>query len=186
MALAERGDELRRFRRGGDVQNVDARGDARFGVLRGGNDGGHDRNVDMRLDIAQNVGRDGGVEHDAVGAAVLGLHRLGDGARAGREAAANAAEHRRIRHADDGAHDARLRREGIDGDDRVGIAACDGGNVGGENEGFDRASEDTDTAALIDALGHHQHVVAELSAVARCGRGGKIAHRSTFLSAGNG
>ena len=56
MTGAERGDELRRLRCGGDVQNVDARGDARLGVLRGGDDGRHDRNVDVRLDVAQDIG----------------------------------------------------------------------------------------------------------------------------------
>ena len=46
-------------------------------------------------------------------------------------------------------------------------------------------TENADAAALVDALGHHQHMVAELSAVTRRGRRGKIAHKSTFLSAGN-
>ena len=185
MAGAERGDELRRLRRGGNVQNVNACGNTSLSVLRGGDDGRHDRNVDVRLDVAQNIRRNGRVEHNAVSAAVLSLHRLGDRARARREAAADAAEHGHIRHADDGAHDARLRGKGINGNHRIGIDACDGGNVSGKDKGLDRSAEDADAAALVDALGYHQHMVAELSAVTRRGRRGKIAHKSTFLSAGN-
>ena len=116
---------------------------------------------------------------------MLGLHRLRNGTRTGGEAAAGADEHGHIRYAQDGAYDARLRREGIDGDDRVGVAACDGGNVGGEDKGLERPAEDANAAAFIDALGHQQHVVAVLSAEAGDGRGSKIAHKSTFLSSGN-
>ena len=76
-------------------------------------------------------------------------------------AAAHAAEHRDVRGLDDGVTDGLLRRERIDGEDGVGIAVADDGEVGGEDEALQPPPVDDDAAGLIDLLRHFQDVVAQ-------------------------
>ena len=93
------------------------------------------------------------------------------------QAAAYAHEHRHVRHADDGLGDTGLGREGVDGDNGVGVDVLDNGHIGAEHQLFDAAAKHADAAALADAVGHGQRVLAQRALV-----GGDIFLHSSFLS----
>ena len=110
---------------------------------------------------------------------MLGLDGQPDGAGAGGDSAAHAHEYRHVGHADDGLGDHRLGREGIDGDDGVGVDILDNGHVCAEHQRLDTASEHTDAAALADAAGHGQRVLAQVALIGRY----KFSHWYSFPAA---
>ena len=89
------------------------------------------------------------------------------GSDAGGQTAAHAAEHRHIRYADDGLRDGRLGREGVHRDDGVGVDILDNGHIRAEHQRLDAASEHPDAAALADAAGHRQRVLAQVALIGR-------------------
>ncbi|CAN4030926.1 molybdate ABC transporter permease subunit, partial [Dysosmobacter welbionis] len=73
----------------------------------------------------------------------------------------------------------RLGREGIDGDDGVRVDVLDDGYIGGKGQGLDAPAENTDAAALADAGGDGQGVIAQRPSVG----GDLFCHRDSFLPA---
>ena len=98
---------------------------------------------------------------------MLGLHGKTHAAAAVGVPAAHADEHRHVGHVDDRLRDRRLRREGIDRNDRVGIDVFDDGSVRGKGNRLDALSENADAAARADAVRQRQPMAAQRSAVAR-------------------
>ena len=119
------------------------------------------------------------VAHHAVSPLVLYVGGHAGGADAVGQAAAHTTEHRHLRHADDSLCNGRLGREGIDGDDGVGVDILDDGHVCAEHQRLDTASEHTDAAALADAAGHGQRVLAQVALIGRY----KFSHWYSFPAA---
>ena len=102
-----------------------------------------------------------------------------DGTGPGGDAAAHAHKHRHVTDRNDGLGNDRLRSEGVDGDDGVGVDVFDDGHVCGKGQGLDPPPEDADAAALTDTGRQHQRVAAQGTGVA----GDNLCHRKLLSGA---
>ena len=118
------------------------------------------------------------LHHDGVPVA----HELrGAPARGG--AAAHAHEERGLGHGEQGLGDGGLRRERIDGKDRVGVGVADRGDVGRVEERPDATPEEREAAALLVVVRHAQRRLAQaaLDRHGAVGGGDQLVGRVTHL-----
>ena len=113
------------------------------------------------LDLPDDLVGGRSIEHHAVGALVLRLHRQPDSPGAGGDSAAHTHKDRHIGHSDNCLGNHRLRSEGVDGDDGIGIDVFNYGHVGCKSQGSDQPTKDADATALMNAGGQGQGVAAE-------------------------
>ena len=120
-----------------------------------------DRDIHGTCHRAQIRVGDRRVQHKAHRTLRLGVLGQPHGAHPFGRAAAHAAEHRHIGGFDDGLADRLLRREGINGKDRVRVTVSDDGKVCGKNERLEPAPVYHDPTGLINGLRHFQNMVTE-------------------------
>lgn len=144
-----------------DIQDGSASCQAGIDIGLGCRDRHDGRDIDSAGDAEQVNIRDRCIEDDAHG--TLGLHVLRKRycSHATCRAAADAAEYRHARSADDGSGDGLLGREGIDRKHGIRIAVLDDGKVGREDEALDPSAVDDDAGGTSYLLWHLQDVVAE-------------------------
>ena len=118
----------------GDVDKVDARGQLALQIHLFGYHGVYHGYLHGGFDGADGVVVDEGVAHHAESALMLRKGGHMRRALAVGQAAAYAHEHRHVRHADDGLGDTGLGREGVDGDNGVGVDVLDNGHIGAEHQ----------------------------------------------------
>ena len=114
-------------------------------------------------DVLDHLGSSGGVDHAARRALHLGDGCHLHGALTGRSSAAHAYEDRALGDGQQRLRNGRLRREGVNGKDGIGIGVADNRDVGGVNERLDAAAKECKAAGLLDLVGHAKGSLAQAS-----------------------
>ena len=138
----------------------------------------HDRHVDAAADAVEDAARRRRIDNHAGRALHLGIHGEVHDALARRQPAADTDEHRQVTRHEQRLRDDRLRRERVDRKHRVGVDIADDGQVGREHQRLDAPPENADAAALADAAGHLNAVLAQLPLINRY----KLLHRHPSMS----
>lgn len=103
----------------------------------------------------------GGVDHTARRALHLGDGCHLNGALAGGGATAHAYEDRALGDGQQRLRNGRLRREGVNGKDGIGIGVADDRDVGGVDERFDTTAEEREAAGLLNLVRHAKGRLAQ-------------------------
>ena len=148
---------------GGDVENLGS--GAHFGmrIIVATYDRGDDGDVGDVGDVLDHLGSGGGVDHAARRALHLGDGCHLHGALAGGGATAHTYKDRALGDGQQCLRNGRLRREGVNGKDSIGIGVADDSHVGGVDERLDAAAEEREAAGLLDLVGHAKGSLAQTS-----------------------
>ena len=111
--------------------------------------------------MLDHLGGGGGVDHTARRALHLGDGCHLNGALAGGGATAHAYEDRALGDGQQRLRNGRLRREGVNGKDGIGIGVADDSHVGGVDERFDTTAEERKAAGLLNLVGHAEGRLAQ-------------------------
>ena len=159
--LAQLAQDLRRVFAGCDVEDLGAGANLGMCIVIAAHDRGDDGDVRHVGDVFDHLGGGGGVDHATRRALHLGDGRHLNGALAGGGAAAHAHEDRALGDSQQRLRNGRLRREGVNGKDGIGIGVADDRDVGSVDERLDAAAEEREAAGLLDLVGHAKGCFAQ-------------------------
>ena len=159
--LAQLAQDLWRVLAGRDVKNLGARAHLCVSIVVATYDRGDDGDVGDVGDVLDHLGGGGGVDHTARRALHLGDGCHLNGALAGGGATAHAYEDRALGDGQQRLRNGRLRREGVNGKDGIGIGVADDRDVGGVDERFDTTAEEREAAGLLNLVRHAKGRLAQ-------------------------
>ena len=159
--LAQFTQDLRRVFASGDVKNLGAGAHLCVSIVVATYDRGDDGDVGDVGDVLDHLGSSGGVDHTARRALHLGDGCHLNGALTGRSSAAHAYKDRALGDGQQCLRNGRLRREGVNGKDGIGIGVADDRDVGGVDERFDTTAEEREAAGLLNLVRHAKGRLAQ-------------------------
>ena len=159
--LAQLAQDLRRVFTGCDVEDLGSGANLGMCIVIAAHDRGDDGDVRHVGDVLDHLGGGGGVDHAACRALHLGDGRHLNGALAGGGATAHAHKDRALGDSQQRLRNGRLRREGVNGKDGIGVGVADDRDVGGIDERLDATAEERKAAGLLDLVGHAKGCFAQ-------------------------
>ena len=132
--LAQLSQDLRCVLAGRDVENLGTGANLGMRIVIAAHDRGDDGDVRHVGDVLDHLGGSGGVDHAARRALHLGDGCHLHGALTGGGAAAHAYKDRALGNGQQRLRNGRLRREGVNGKDGIGVGVADDRDVGGVDE----------------------------------------------------
>ena len=159
--------DLRRRRRAGHIEKISPSLDPAADVHLVGNDCRNHRDVDNLLDAGNDFNGNRRIDDDPESSLIFRLNRQPDRAVSACDPTADADKDRDVRDTDYRLRNCRLRRKGINGDDRIGVDVFDDRHICRKRDGFDPHSENADTAAFADAVRQTDAVIPQCAVIDR-------------------